>query len=118
MAKIIAPNSKFNGKRAGIAFVDGVAHTDDEGAARYFAKHGYKVEGKPKKAPRTQSAPKVHDEATDPFAAFTVEQLRTYAADNGIDLGDATKKDDIKAAILAGAAAVADEVPEADSVDD
>ena len=30
MAKIIAPNEKFNGKRAGVAFVDGHAETDDE----------------------------------------------------------------------------------------
>ena len=31
--------------------------------------------------------------------AMTVAELKTYAADNGIDLGDATRKDDIRAAI-------------------
>jgi hypothetical protein len=35
--------------------------------------------------------------------AMTVEELKAYAVDKGIDLGDATKKADIRAAIdLAG----------------
>lgn len=108
MAKIIAPNDKFNGKRAGVAFVDGKAETDDESAIRYFAKHGYKVEGKAKKAPRTAPAvPKVEDAATDPLAGLTVEDLRALAAEQDIDLGEATKKDDIKA-VIAAAVPVAD----------
>lgn len=33
------------------------------------------------------------------LAAMTVDQLKEYAAENGVDLGDAKKKDDIIAAI-------------------
>jgi hypothetical protein len=37
---------------------------------------------------------------TDPLAGLTtIAQLKVYADENGIDLGDATKKDDIRAAI-------------------
>ena len=37
---------------------------------------------------------------TDPLAGLTtVAQLKAYAEETGIDLGDATKKDDIRAAI-------------------
>lgn len=34
-------------------------------------------------------------------STWKVADLKSYAADNGIDLGDATKKDDILAAIVA-----------------
>lgn len=34
-----------------------------------------------------------------PDSTWKVADLKAYAADNGVDLGDATKKDDIVAAI-------------------
>lgn len=108
MAKIIAPNQKFNGKRAGVAFVDGQAETDDESVIRYFVKHGYTVEGKAKKAERTPEAPKVDDPATDKLAGLNVEELRAHAAENDIDLGGARTKAEIRDAIAAA-------VPVADS---
>ena len=101
MAKIIAPNQKFNGKRAGVAFVDGKAETDDESVIRYFVKHGYSVEGKAKKAERAPEAPKVADEATDKLAGLNVEELRAHAAENDIDLGGARTKAEIRDAIAA-----------------
>lgn len=104
MAKIIAPNKEFTGKRAGVAFVDGKAETDEESAIRYFSKHGYKVEGYEKPEPQSaQEAPRVEDKALDPLAGLNVEELRAYAAENDIDLGGASKKDDIKGVILASA---------------
>lgn len=107
MAKIIAPNQKFNGKRAGVAFVDGKAETDDESTIRYFAKHGYKVEGKAKKAERAPEPPRTEDPATDPLAGLSVEELRAHAAESDIDLGGARTKAEIRDAIAA-AAPVAD----------
>ena len=101
MAKIIAPNKKFNGKRAGVAFVDGQAETDDESAIRYFVKHGYKVEGKAKKASPAPEPPKVEDPATDPLAGLSVEELRAHAAQNEIDLGGARTKAELRDAIKA-----------------
>ena len=108
MAKILAPNEKFTGKRAGIPFIDGKAETDDDSAIRYFAKHGYKVEGYKRKAPKpAPQAPKAEDAATDPLAGLTVDDLKALAAEQDIDLGDAKYKDDIKA-VIAAAAPVAD----------
>lgn len=115
MAKIIAPNKKFNGKRAGVAFVDGHAETDDESTIRYFVKHGYKVEGKAKKADPAPKAPEVHDAATDPLAGLSVEELRAHAAENDIDLGGARTKAEIRSAIAA-AVPVADSPADSDPV--
>lgn len=43
------------------------------------------------------------DEPATDLDAMTVEELKSYAVEKGIDLGDATKKADIRAAIeLAG----------------
>ena len=39
-----------------------------------------------------------------PFAAQDLQQLKAYAAENGIDIGDATRKADIRAAIDASRA--------------
>lgn len=36
-----------------------------------------------------------------PVEKMTVDQLKAYAAEQDIDLGDATKKDDIRVAVLA-----------------
>ncbi|MDF1603392.1 hypothetical protein [Nocardioides sp. YIM 152315] len=44
MAKITAPDADYIGKRAGVAFIDGVGETDDVNAIAYFKRHGYKVE--------------------------------------------------------------------------
>lgn len=100
MAKIIAPNKKFSGKRAGVPFVDGVGQTDDESAVRYFAKHGYEVEGDTA-APNPDVAGGAgdKDKATDPLDGYTVDELRDYAEQHHIDLGDASKKADIRAVI-------------------
>jgi hypothetical protein len=38
-----------------------------------------------------------------PDSTWKVADLKAYASDNGIDLGDATKKEDIVAAIAAAA---------------
>ena len=44
MAKIIAKNEEFTGKRGNVAFVDGVGECDDSNMLAYFRRHGYKVE--------------------------------------------------------------------------
>ena len=47
--------------------------------------------------------------ADDPLAEMTVKELQAYADTNGIDLGEATKKADILAAIKAAEAQKAGE---------
>lgn len=51
MAKVTAPSKEFTGKRGSVAFVDGVAETDDPSMLAYFRRHGYDVEVAEKKTP-------------------------------------------------------------------
>ncbi|MFE4691746.1 hypothetical protein ACFRH6_17005 [Streptomyces sp. NPDC056749] len=51
---------------------------------------------------RTSPAPAPPADAPDvPVEAMTVDQLRAYAAEQSIDLGDAKKKEDIRALVVA-----------------
>lgn len=61
MAKIIAPNEGFTGKRGNVAFVDGKAETDDPSMVSYFRRHGYKVEDDKPTRGRAASATKSED---------------------------------------------------------
>lgn len=82
--KIRTKNPEFTGTRAGIKFVNGVGETSDEKAIGQLKRLGYTVEDE-------------SDE--DPLGKLTVDELKAHAAEAGIDLGDASKKADIKAAI-------------------
>lgn len=63
MAKIIAPNKKYNGETASVIFVDGVGETADTYLLSWFSEHGYTVEeAEPVKRPRTRSAKKTDGE--------------------------------------------------------
>lgn len=84
---------KITGKKVGIVwdaknnkplikFVNGEAETNDEAVAKKLQDMGYAV----------------NDEA-EPISKMTVEELKDYADEHGIDLGEATKKKDILAAI-------------------
>jgi hypothetical protein len=68
-----------------IRFTDGVAETDDERTAKKLQKLGYKVEGE-------------SSEEVD-LSEMSVKELKAYADENGIDIGDATKKAEIITAI-------------------
>lgn len=64
-----------------IRFTDGVAETDNVKVAEKLKNLGYKVEGE------------FSEEV--PLSDMSVKELKAYATDKGIDLGDATKKKDI-----------------------
>lgn len=72
-------------------FNRGVAYTNDTAKADILRAKGYTVEGKPDQV----------EVQADPLKKMTVDELKEYAATNGIDLGEATKKADILAAIQA-----------------
>lgn len=72
-----------------VVFNRGVGTTNDPEAAEKLKAMGYTVEGE---------AP------ADPLAAMKVDELKAYAAEKGIDLGDAIKKADILAVIRAAEA--------------
>lgn len=100
MAKITAPNEEFTGKRGNIAFIDGVGETDDPNMLAYFRRHGYKVEDGGAKASKKDAPSATHPEG-EPSEKWKLDELKAYAAANEIDLGDASTKADIFAAITA-----------------
>lgn len=56
MAKIFAPNEKYNGVSATVRFINGVGETENEHLIGWFESKGYKVEKTPKA--RKASTPK------------------------------------------------------------
>lgn len=90
MAKVTAPNKEYTGLSAGVSFVNGVGETDNPHLLEWFQERGYQVEES--KQP----------EAT-PIKKMKVEELKEHAAKNGIDLGEASKKEEILA-VIKGAA--------------
>lgn len=86
MAKITAPNAKYNDVSAGIRFSDGVGYTDNPHLIEWFKSHGYTVD----------------ETALPDLDSMKVDELKAYAEGKGIDLGDATKKEDIIAKLKGG----------------
>lgn len=90
MAKIYAPNEKYNGLSATVRFINGVGETDDAHLIKWFESKGYKVEG----AEETQKAddpPKIEN----PFDGKTLDELKAYAEEHNIDIGKATTEEGI-----------------------
>jgi len=94
MATIKAPVKGYTGRVVGVAFSDGVGETEDAAALAYFRRHGYTVEDTEKTAEVPEGAPS---------GEWKVDQLKAYAEQHEIDLGKASKKDEIVAAIEAAA---------------
>lgn len=68
-----------------VKFVDGVAETDNEAIAIKLRDMGYAVEG---------------DFIPDnPYKKMKVDELKAYASEKGIDLGEASSKKEIIAKI-------------------
>lgn len=99
MAKktIKTPVEGYNGIVAGVAFTDGVGHTDNEAAIAYFARQGYEVGGHV-----DEDADRDYP-AGDPSDKWTKAELLAYAKDHGIQIeADVKTKDQIWAAIKPG----------------
>lgn len=80
------PVKNFVGIGAGgVQFAYGKAEVREGWVLDWYREHGYKV---------TEAG---GEQA--PVDKMTVEELKAYAAENGIDLGDAKKKDEIIAVI-------------------
>lgn len=71
--------------KALIKFMKGKAETEDEAVAKKLLDMGYSVEGE--------------FTADNPFVKMTVDEMKAYAVENNIDLGEAFKKKDILAKI-------------------
>lgn len=89
MAIVKSPNSHYTGVSASVSFINGVGECSDPALLQWFKDHGYEVE---------DSHP---DKAEKLIEDMTVPELKEYATAKIIDLGDATKKEDILMAIKA-----------------
>lgn len=74
-----------------VMFNHGVAYTNDTAKADILRAKGYTVEGEPDQV----------EIQNDPLKKMTVDELKEYASNNGVDLGEATKKAEILAVIQA-----------------
>lgn len=93
--KIYALNKNYNGISANVTFVNGVGETDRPHLIEWFRKHGYGIEEIEQKLSDTEAET---DEETlevmilslDSIDKTDVEQLKAYANQKGIDIGQST----------------------------
>ena len=109
MAKIYCPNKDYTGVSASVSFVDGKGETDNKHLIKWFKEHGYKVE---------DGKPKTDEGGEGGIDKMTVKELKAYAKENGIDLGDANTKAEIIAAIEAAEADVDEDETEDEPPED
>lgn len=79
MAKIIAPNEQYTGVSAGITFINGVGETADPYLIEWFKEHGYTVEGEA-----------AEDPEDDELKGLSIDELKAYAIEHDLDIGNAT----------------------------
>jgi hypothetical protein len=94
MVKITCPNEQYSGISASVTFVNGVGETEDPRLIEWFEERGYTVEGV-EKEPETPQDPPPQDPEKPPYEGMSVEELKQYAEDNGIDIGNATSENGI-----------------------
>lgn len=80
MAKIYAPNKQYSGISAGVAFAKGVGETNNPALLEWFRDHGYTVEEEKKELAKEPTK----------FDGMDVEQLKAYAAEHNINIGNST----------------------------
>ena len=84
MAKIYAPNKQYDGISASVAFAKGVGETDNPTLLDWFRGHGYTVE-EPQEEKKLDS-PKEPGK----FDGMDADQLKVYAAEHSIEIGNST----------------------------
>ena len=85
MAKIYAPNKQYTGITASVGFAQGVGETSNTDLIDWFKTHGYEVEEDDKE--KTESG--------DDLKGMSVEELKAYANEKGIDIGNSTSQNGI-----------------------
>jgi len=81
MAKIYSPNKQYSGISASVVFIRGVGETETPTLLDWFRSHGYAVEDEEKKEPAKDSSS---------INEMDVDQLKAYAEDHKIDIGNST----------------------------
>lgn len=87
MAKILCPNKQYSGISASVTFVNGVGETKNKNLIAWFKTKGYKVE-------EADQDPKGSGEEVK-LEEMTAEEMKTYAEENGINIGKATSQEGI-----------------------
>lgn len=77
MAKIYAPNKDYNGVSASVTFVRGVGETENPHLIKWFKERGYSFECEDSQVPNK-------------LENMNVEQLKDYAKEHSIDIGNST----------------------------
>lgn len=99
MAKIFAPNKEYGGISAGIQFSMGVGETSNPHLIEWFKSKGYTVELDAAELNLPVPDPDQDDGGSD-LENMTVEELKFYAEENGIDIGQSTSQKGILKKIL------------------
>ena len=99
MAKILAPNKEYGGISAGIQFSMGVGETSNPLLIEWFKSKGYTVELDAAELKLPVPDPEQDDEGSE-LENMTVEELKAYAEENGIDIGQSTSQKGILKKIL------------------
>lgn len=93
MAKILAPNKSYTGISASVAFCNGEGYTKNPYLIEWFKNHGYKVVEE-----ESNGLDKKEETSTDDASylkEMTLDELKLYAEEKGIDIGNATSRDGI-----------------------
>ena len=93
MAKIIAPNKQYTGLSASVLFTNGIGETEIPELIEWFSKHGYEVENETLKD--TEEIEDTEDDIEKTLDEMTINELRAYADEKGIDIGKSTSRDGI-----------------------
>lgn len=103
MAKVFSPNKDYTGVSATVEFTRGVGECADPYLLSWFEEHGYRVEldAAELKLPVPEPIEEPESGESVNIDEMTVNQLKAYAAERGIELGKAKTKADILAAIEA-----------------
>ncbi len=89
MAKIYAPNKQYNGISASVAFARGVGETEDPTLLEWFRSHGYEVEEEQVEEMK-QDPPSDPTKTPGKFDGMDADQLKAYANEHGIEIGNST----------------------------
>jgi len=89
MAKIYAPNKQYSGISASVAFAKGVGETENPTLLDWFRGHGYEVEELQEE--KQQNPP----QGSGKFDEMDAEQLKAYAVENKIEIGNSTSANGI-----------------------
>lgn len=89
MAKIYAPNKQYSGISASVGFINGVGESENPTLLNWFKEHGYHVEEPIKVLVEEKKEPVLEKDEVE-LKDMDAEQLKVYAVEHGIDIGNST----------------------------